>query len=240
MVISREVIGSEVNEAFALIKFEHRDDWTLRTRSINAHFSSVTWYPIVNYANIEIVNVKWLERSMDIREYFNGLSKKGLIYEVPVIRHITGRLYLVGFMGPYQGTVRERLVMNNILYFNSFIENGQQNWLIMAPMDKVMDLKESLKGIGKVTYFKVQLVKSTRDVLLVVMRNNMMSSYVRLALTGSELNTLRSVWKLGYFNLNNRPTLSDVSVMLNKNKSTIDRQIKSAIHKLVNYVINIT
>jgi hypothetical protein len=28
----------------------------------------------------------------------------------------------VGFMGPYQGTVRERLVMNNILHFNSFIE----------------------------------------------------------------------------------------------------------------------
>jgi predicted DNA binding protein len=112
----------------------------------------------------------------------------------------------------------------------------------MAPMDKVMDLKESLKGIGKVTYFKVQPVKSTRDVLLVVMRNNMMFSYVRLALAGSELNTLRSVWKLGYFNLNNRPTLSDVSVMLNKNKSTIDRQIKSAIHKLelVNYVVNIT
>ncbi|WP_291999663.1 helix-turn-helix domain-containing protein [Caldivirga sp.] len=231
---------SKVNElALVSFKFRHRGDWTLWTRMINAHFISTTWYPIIDYANVEVINVKWVDKGSNIHEYFTKLSKRGLIYDVGLVKRITDNMYLVGFMGPYRNTVRERLILNNIHYFKSSIYEGVQDWLILAPLNKVNDFKESLRSIGRLINFKIQHITSIRDVARVIAGNNNLLDYIKLALTNNELKTLRNAWELGYFNLGNRATLSEVSAALNKDKSTVDRQIKESIRKIIYYIMSI-
>ncbi|WP_291765410.1 helix-turn-helix domain-containing protein [Caldivirga sp. UBA161] len=230
---------SKISEpALVSFRFRHRGDWTLWTRMINAHFISTAWYPIIDYANIEVINVKWVDKGTNIHEYFTKLSKRGLIYDVDLVKKITDNIYLVGFMGPYRNTVRERLVSNSIPYFKSSIRNGFQDWLILAPSGKVNDFKESLKSIGKLMNFKIQPIVSIRDIIQVINKNNIID-YIKLALTNNEFKTLRSAWELRYFNLNNRATLSEVSMVLNKDKSTVDRQIKESIRKIIYYIMSI-
>ncbi|ABW00886.1 helix-turn-helix domain-containing protein [Caldivirga maquilingensis] len=231
---------SKVSElALVSFRFRHKGDWTLWTRMINAHFISTAWYPIIDYANIEVINVKWIDKGSSIHEYFTKLSKRGLIYDVGLVRKITSNMYLVGFMGPYRNTVRERLILNNILYFKSTIHDGVQDWLILAPLNKVNDFKESLKNIGKLVNFRAQPITNIRDIMRIIIRNNNLIDYVKLALTNNELKTLRSAWELKYFDLNNRSTLSEVSAALNKDKSTVDRQIKESIRKIIYYIMSI-
>ncbi|MGC8570837.1 MAG: helix-turn-helix domain-containing protein [Caldivirga sp.] len=231
---------SKVSEP-ALISFrlKHRSDWTLWTRMTNAYFISAAWYPIIDYANVEVINVKWLDKGVNIHEYFTRLSKRGLIYDVGLVKKITGSIYLVGFMGPYKNTVRERLILNNIPYFKSSIHDGFQDWLILAPLNKVSDFKESLRSIGRLINFKIQHITSIRDVARVIAGNNNLLDYIKLALTNNELKALRNAWELGYFNSRNRATLSEVSAALNKDKSTVDRQIKESIRKIIYYIMSI-
>ena len=234
-----ESLGKISEPALISFRFRHRGDWTLWTRMVNAHFISTVWYPIIDYANIEVVIVKWVDKGTNIHEYFTKLSKRGLIYEVDLVKKIINNTYLVGFIGPYRNTVRERLILNNIPYFKSSIHNGFQDWLILAPLNRADDFKESLKSIGKLMNFKIKSIADMKDIIQIISKNNNMIDYIKLALTGNEFKTLRSAWELGYFNISNRSTLSEVSMALNKDKSTVDRQIKESIRKIIYYIMSI-
>jgi len=229
----------EQKEVLLYFEFRHRNDWTRHTYNMPYKFTSIAWYPFLNSANVEIIFARTLRKDNDsVIDYFDKMESKGLIYELIAFNEIFKNNYVISFSDPYNNTVRENILNFKIFFYNSSIQNGVQRWNIIIEENKLWDFFESIRGLGKIIKYDVKKLNK-HDIVGLILKNNIITKYIGISFTESELNVINKLVNLGYFNEYTRPTLSEISRLMSRDKSTIDRQLKSAIRKLVK-LINLT
>ncbi len=212
--------------------FKHRNDWTRQLKGIKAFITSVRWVRLIDdNANLEVVLARWLDRSIDVYGFFDKMVKLGKIYEVLSIRELYKNIFLIAFIGPYLNTVRYGIVNNNVIFYDSLIHDGVQEWT-MVVSGNYQGLLRYLNNIGRVNALNEEPIGS-RSLVEMLLKNGDVGKYVNLALTMGELSALTDVWRNGYFKISDKVKLNNLSKIVGKDKSTLSRQIRSALSKLI-------
>jgi predicted DNA binding protein len=217
---------------FISFSLEHRNDWTRTTRGVPARFESLCWQPVDNETNFEVLLADWNNRVTGIECYIQELTKRGKIYETLSIKQILKHVYVVSFIGPYQNTVRENLQAFNAVTYDSTIINGHQLWTVVLPKDKTRGFVECVKRIGSINIEERKRATS-KDVLRIALNRSLTSKLADLALTKKEAESVELALKHGYFDKTHKVKIEDLATLRNRNKSTVDRELRSGLRKLL-------
>lgn len=217
--------------------FRHGNDWSRLTKKLQCHMESLSWHPTDADSNYEVILAKWADRSTPIESFFQKLEKGGLINELITCEPMFNNIYIVSFTGPFHNTVRENLLKYNLTTYNSGVEGGIQKWRMLIPPQKQSGFIRNLRLIGEFTETPSVALFSARDLSSLMWSNQLMPRLFNLLLTEKEIEYILAASELGYFQEKRKLTITEMAALLSRNKSTIDRTLKSAISKLLNCLI---
>jgi predicted DNA binding protein len=212
------------------------NDWTRSTSKVNANFESLAWYPVKSDHYGEIVLFRWADRKRTPSEYFYDLLSDSLIDEVLGVKNVYGPLYLIVFIGPVKDTVRHKIIRSGVTHYRSSISGGCQKWEIISSKDQLKSIVADLSAIGKITTVYKQSVETSG---IGQATNLLLSSFLfpnlfsTLILTEKELKILQSAIDESYFDKGSKVIIEEIAKNQRRNKSTVDRELKNAINKLI-------
>ncbi|MEM0322092.1 MAG: hypothetical protein QW613_06850, partial [Thermoprotei archaeon] len=128
--------------------FRHRTDWTRLTKAVKCDFQSLGWFPLKEEFNYEVGLLKWQDREQSPLEFFEKTIMDGFIYSLEQLEPVWHNTYLVGFLGPYANTVREKILEYDVGLYFSNIRGGMQQWTIVIQKSVERGFIEELKRIG--------------------------------------------------------------------------------------------
>jgi predicted DNA binding protein len=224
--------GSFHGVHFVSFSLNHRNDWTRTTRGVAARFESLCWQPIDTETNFEVLLVDWNNRGTGIEYYIQELIKKGKIYEALSIRQMLKNVYVISFIGPYRNTVRENLQIFNAVTYDSTIIDGHQLWSVVLPLDKTRGFVDAIRKIGNIDIGERKRATS-KDILRIALNRSLASKLAGLTLTKREAESVELALKNRYFDSTHGVRIADLAVLRNRNKSTIDRELRSGLRKLL-------
>ncbi|MEM0272690.1 MAG: hypothetical protein QW514_09140, partial [Thermoprotei archaeon] len=75
--------------------------------------------------------LRWQDREQSPLEFFEKTIMDGFIYSLEQLEPVWHNTYLVGFLGPYTNTVREKILEYDVGLYFSNIRGGMQQWTIV-------------------------------------------------------------------------------------------------------------
>lgn len=218
------------------IEVKLRYDWTSTTNKVNAKFESLAWYPISSSRYLEVVLSRWTDKRRTPSEYFYNLADNSLINEIIRINRMYGTINLICFIGPAKNTVRNVINYNYVTNYRSLVEEGHQTWSLLTSYNRLKSIIANLSSIGRVNIIHqlpVEIYKKGAINNLVLNRFWLFDPVSSLALTEKESKILLSAIDSDYFDKGSKIILEEIAKKEGKDKSTIDRELKNAINKLI-------
>ncbi|MBX8632641.1 MAG: helix-turn-helix domain-containing protein [Thermoplasmata archaeon] len=226
-----------MEEQLLTFSFRHGRDWTRLTNRLHCSMESLSWHPNGTDFNYEIILAKWADKRTSIDSFFRRQETIGLINELISCEPIFPNVYMVSFTGPFHNTVRENLLKYNLTTYSSSVKEGVQKWNVLIRPRSQFRFIRSLMDIGNFTVNPTLSAVSSVDMSRIMWANQLLSKLSRLVLTDKEIEYLMAAGKLGYFNKRRNLSVTDMAALLSRNKSTVDRSLKSAIGKLLSCII---
>ncbi len=225
-------------ETIVSFSLAHRNDWSKQTNKLHGRFESLHWHPIRNEANHEVMLVRWWSRGSSIYTFFNRLARLGKIIELTACEEISRNTYMVSFKGPFSNTVRENLLKFQLSSYSSCIEGGVQKWTVVTPSYSVGEFLSNIQTLGKVGESPTISPAFTSDISRIAWENQVISKLLMILLTEKEVKCLSTAKELGYLQSVHTVTMGDIASILSKNKSTINRELRSGLYKIVDFLIS--
>ena len=225
-------------ESVVSFSLMHKNDWSRQTNKLAGRFESLHWHPIGNEANYEVMLVGWKSRSATVYSFFNRLAKLGKIFELTACEEISKNIYLVSFKGPFSNTVRENLLRFQLSSYSSSIEGGLQKWNVVTPSHNVDKFLSIIKTLGKVSENPIVSPASTSDLSRISWENQLISKLFMILLTEREMKCIFAAKELGYLQPVHTVTMEEIANILTKNKSTINRELRSGLYKIIDFLIS--
>ena len=226
-----------MEEQLLSFSFRHGRDWTRLTNRLRCRMESLSWHPNGTDFNYEIILAKWVDKRTTIDSFFRRQETIGLINELINCERIFRNIYMVSFTGPFHNTVRENLLKYNLTTYSSSVEEGVQKWNVLIQPRSQFRFIRSLMDIGNFTVNPALSAVSSIDMSRIMWANQLLSKLSKLVLTDKEIEYLMAAGRLGYFNERRSLSVTDMAALLSRNKSTVDRSLKSAIGKLLSCII---
>jgi predicted DNA binding protein len=220
-------IGEGQAKAFTVLEFtfSHSNDWTKMTKPIRSSFLSLIGVQVGEDYNYECVLAKWEDRRRQLEDFFEREVRAGHIYEVERIVKLWTNLWLVSFLGPGERTVRRTVVGPRSVSWSSRISKGLQHWQVTLRDGDVEEILDKLNSFGRIRELnlrRVYLRSKPRGLWF----NS--TNPLKFILTERELEVLRVAHREGMFNKSRAV-----------NKSTVDREIRAALSKVINLYMNL-
>lgn len=213
-------------------RLRHRLDWTRFTKPERCVYQSLAWLPFKDEFNYELGLLRWMERKTSPQEFFEKLIQKGLLYSVVRLEPLTHSVYLVGFTGPYNNTVREKILEFEVNLYTSKVSGGAQEWTLAIDRELEKRFIEVIKDLGNL-YDQTSRTPTPQELYGLVATNTQIVKSVSFLLTPKELEYLGVANGWGYFKRRRGIGLKEIASSLERNPSTVDRGLRSGVDKLL-------
>lgn len=224
------------NLAQVRIRFKHNSDWTRNTFGKPFIFKSLKWYSILKAENIEILLCRCTSKVNSIPGFMDKMVDSRKLFDIVKELSISHGVNLYVVTGPYANTVRSILTHNDAVYSDSTIVDGWQKWNVTIPRNRIPSMLVDLKTIGQVESVEPVDKPGEPEKMILFPNSNLDLGVLKLLLGESEFKIIEKAISMGFFLEQRRAHLSDIADMLSKNKSTISRQYRSAINKIMKLV----
>ena len=227
---------SEKNKLItASFAFSHKSDWTKFTKHKDFTFKSLRHFKIAQ-GNVEILLVKYSQNSQKIEKFMNMLVAKKKIHSILEMVNLSSHLMIIAILGPIRNTVRHVLTSNSVADSVSTIHDGLQHWTIVA---KRNELEKIIRSLGKFGVVKETSGSDTANLGNVLSLSTPWSTdltTLELLLTSKELEVMKTAIKFGFFEKDRKITVAQIASELKKNKSTVNREIRSGTSKVIKFI----
>lgn len=210
-------------------KIRLRGDWTSQTTITRAVYFSLWWTPL-NDSNYEVIAIRWLNKSLDPKDFFEKLLRQSLIYRLRSLKKVYSNIYIASFLGPREKTVRSALLRYRVPFYSSRIDDGWQIWEVILQDDKIKGFLEFLTDLGQLEMISINSINEVPELF------NPYLSLAYFLLSAKELKTIKIALEKGYFNKERNVNMEILAKILGKNKSTVERELRNAMNKIINIV----
>lgn len=228
-------------EELAHIRFQfaHSSDWSRFTRNKPFEFRSFRNYSLSKSENVEVLISKSHSKGQSVNKFLAKMVSLGKIYEIMNTMEFSSTVNIHVIIGPYSKTVRELLKKHDASSYTSHIVNGYQDWEVIMPEGKFTDLSDELNDLGTLKKVEKASIEG-KNRLALFGQNTINLELLSMILSEKEFSVVQVAIQMGFFDETRKASITDIAKSLDRNKSTIDRELRSAVSKILRLIMHKT
>lgn len=222
----------------ALVRFEfqHSSDWSRLTINKPFEFRSFRNYSLSRMENVEVLVSRSRSKGKNVELFLQKMISIGKIYEVVNSFEFSPKVGIHVIAGPYSRTVRELLKKYDAASYSSCISNGYQKWEVTIPDKNFTKLIGDLRKLGTVKNVEKTSFRNGERVVFFD-QNSINLDLLSILLSEKEFQIVVTAIKMGFFEETRKTSITDIARRMNRNKSTIDRELRSAVSKILKLIL---
>lgn len=215
------------DDRFSMVyfKMEHEGCWTGITKEHNIAIHTLKIIPLKDRNNIYGLFEIRAQGKKEFRDFLRRINREKTIHRVMAYSpsELRKNVYFIDLYEVYGGMIEGILNDYQSIFEYDVVRRGVEEKYAIIPSDRVLELKNSINGLGKIYQFKARCIK-----------NFYYAFSPFLSYTPSEMQIIAEAVSRGYYSIPRHVGIRDLAEYFGMSKSTVQEYLRKAEQKTMN------